>query len=122
MNEVSLQIDGGRTEYRPGEQVVLLAGWRLDQSPTSAELRLFWHTKGKGSEDVEIVETQILDSPKSMEERRLTFQLPNAPYSYGGRLMSIIWAAELVVEPNAQSALAEFTLSADGKEVRPPEP
>ncbi|MBG85963.1 MAG: hypothetical protein CMO80_03560 [Verrucomicrobiales bacterium] len=118
-NELVIQLDPGRREFRPGETLSLIVGWQLDTQPESAEARLFWHTEGKGSGDIQIVETDVLHQPKMSEERKIGFQLPNAPYSYNGRLVSIKWAVELVVEPGSHSKLVEFSLSADGRALQP---
>ena len=43
--------------------------------------------------------------------------LPAGPYSFSGRLISLIWALELVAEPGNHVARVEITLGPDGQEV-----
>jgi hypothetical protein len=43
--------------------------------------------------------------------------LPLAPYSFSGKLISLIWGLELVLEPSQETARFEFTLSPTGEEI-----
>ena len=52
MNELKVILRDGRRNFRGGETVEGVAGWRLEKPPKSVELRLFWFTRGKGTEDV----------------------------------------------------------------------
>jgi hypothetical protein len=117
MNQLKLGTRDNRTEFRPGDEIAGAAGWQLDQPPKSAEVRLFWYTRGKGTEDVSVVDTVRFDNPQREEARPFRFTAPAEPYSFSGRLISLVWALELVIEPGKESARFEFTLSSTGKEV-----
>jgi hypothetical protein len=104
------------TARRPGEVIELSAEWSLDTPPQTLEARLFWFTRGKGTQDVSVVETQPVASLEASGKRRIKFKLPEAPYSFSGRLISLVWAVELVADDGA-SVRWEFTLSPDGKEI-----
>lgn len=104
------------TARRPGDVIELSAEWSFETPPQTLEARLFWFTRGKGTQDVNVVETQPVASLESSGKRRVRFKLPEAPYSFSGRLISLIWAVELVADDGA-SARWEFTLSPDGKEI-----
>jgi hypothetical protein len=106
-----------RTEFRPGEEILGAAGWQLAQSPKSVEVRLFWYTRGKGTEDVEVVETVRFDNPQREEARPFRFTVPAEPYSFSGKLISLIWALELVALPGKESARLDLTISPTGKEI-----
>ena len=49
-------------------------------------------------------------------EQRVKFTLPAAPYSFSGKLISLIWAVELVAD-DSDSARWEFVLGPDGAEI-----
>ena len=117
MSELKILLRDEQTSFRPGETVEGVAGWRLDGLPDSVELRLFWFTRGKGTEDVSVVNLVRFDSPGLEEGRRFTFTLPLEPYSFSGQLVSLIWALELVVEPGEQSARVEIVVSPSGREI-----
>jgi hypothetical protein len=76
---------------------------------------LFWFTQGKGTEDVGVVAKEIVPSPGADGTHRVRFTLPEAPYSFSGRLISLIWAVELVADDAA--ARWEFVLAPDGREI-----
>jgi hypothetical protein len=89
----------------------------LDAKPKSAEVRLFWYTEGKGTRDLEVVATQELDAPNQNDERPFRFAAPEAPYSFSGKLISLIWALELVTEPGGQAERLQVAVSPTGEEI-----
>ena len=91
--------------------------WQVDDPPQSAELRLFWYTSGKGTQDVGNVETVVFQTPQTHDDRTFSLTLPREPYSFSGKLISIVWALELIVEPGANVERQEFVMSASGAEV-----
>ena len=117
MSELKILVRDERRSFRPGEAVEGVAGWRLDQPPKSVELRLFWFTRGKGTDDVGVVNQVRLDAPQLEEGRKFSFTLPAEPFSFSGRLISLIWAIELVVEPGGRSARYDFVMSPTGAEI-----
>lgn len=117
MSELKILLKDEGTSFRPGETIEGVAGWRLDDVPDTVELRLFWFTRGKGTEDVCVVRLVRFDSPGSEEGRRFDFKLPAEPFSFSGQLVSLIWALELVVEPGQQSTRVEIVMSPSGREI-----
>ena len=115
--DLGLFVADGKTAFCPGELLELSVLWALPAAPSSMEVRLFWFTRGKGTEDVEIVSTERISANEVAGETKVRFTLPAAPYSFSGKLISLIWAAELVVEPGARSARCEFVMGPEGKEV-----
>ena len=117
MNQLKLGTRDNRTEFRPGEEIARAAGWQLDQPPQSVEVRLFWFTRGKGTEDVGVMDTVRFEQPQREEARPFRFTAPAEPYSFSGKLISLVWAIELVVQPGPDSSRLELTLSPTGKEI-----
>src|SRR6185369_15538212 len=99
MNDLTILLRDERDAFRPGERLEGVAGWRLEAPPTSAEVRLFYYTRGKGTQDVEVAGRQRFETPQASEGRPFTFELPDEPFSFSGQLISLIWALELVLEP-----------------------
>lgn len=118
MSELKILLRDERKNFRGGETVEGVAGWRLEKPPTSVELRLFWFTRGKGTEDVGVVQTSRFDAPQLEEGRRFSFTLPNEPWSFSGQLVSLIWALELVIEPGEEAARVELVVSPTGREIQ----
>src|SRR4051812_12829644 len=98
MSRVTLETRDGQKAFRPGEMVSGAAFWQLEQAPKWVEVRLFWRTRGKGTEDVSVVDTVRFENPQIEEARLFQLQAPDGPYSFSGRLISLIWGLELIVE------------------------
>lgn len=124
MSWLRVSIEGRRTAFRPGDVLRGEAAWHLDGEPEKLSARLFWYTQGKGTQDVGVVEELEL-SPVAEGRQELRFQIPEGPYSFSGKLVSLLWAVELVAEPGGETARAELVVSPTGRElvlVAPEEP
>ena len=117
MSTVRIDITGGQRGYKPGETIGGRAVWQVDEPPESAELRLFWFTSGKGTQDVENVDSVIFQTPQTNDDRTFSLTLPRQPFSCSGKLVSVVWALELIVEPGSNVARETFVMSASGREV-----
>jgi hypothetical protein len=118
MSSMTLELADGKTKYRPGEWVEGVAFWSLTAAPESIEVRIYWRTQGKGTQDLEIVRN-VKFTQVGLEDRRpFRLQLPAAPYSFSGKLITLAWGVEIVVEPAGESSNIEIILSPTGEEVR----
>lgn len=115
--ELALFIENDRTAFRPGEELRLSLLWALPEKPTVLEVSLFFYTKGKGTEDVEVVSRHPISANAPAGEATLKIKLPAGPYSFSGKLISVLWAVELVSEPGSRSARSEFVLGPEAKEI-----
>ena len=118
MNLIEVTIQDGYTSFRPGDVVEGTVMWQLDPPPSEVEARLFWFTRGKGMRDIVIVETIPYHSPARMDRRAFRFQLPAGPYSFSGKLISLVWAIEVVAQPGDTSGRTEITVSPTGDEIQ----
>jgi len=117
MSELRIALQRDRVAFQPGEDLVGAAYWKLDSPARALEVRLFWFTRGKGTEDAGVVQTVRFDEPKPEEARPFRFKLPAAPYSFSGKLISLIWALELVTEPAKEVQRLEITIAPGSQEV-----
>lgn len=117
MNDLTITPTEKRAIYAPGETVAGSIHWSLEKTPYSVELRLIWFTRGKGSQDVGIIDRLRFDRPEREDTHRFQFTLPALPLSFSGQLISLIWALELVAEPHETSTRVEFMLANDGREI-----
>jgi hypothetical protein len=117
MNELKILLRDEQRNFHGGETVEGVAGWRLEKAPKSVEVRLFWFTRGKGTEDVGLVSQMRFDAPQKEEGRKFSFTLPAEPWSFSGQLVSLIWALELVAEPGGHTARVELVVSPTGQEI-----
>ena len=114
----TLRIDvGGERVFKPGETIRGRVTWQVDEPPQSAELRLFWYTSGNGTQDVGNVDSVVFQTPQANDNRDFSLALPRQPFSFSGKLISLVWAIELIVEPGSNVERQEFLVSASGREV-----
>jgi len=116
MPELDIAIADYKTSFTPGETVRGSIRWSLPQAPESVEVSLFWRTEGKGIQDAGVIDTAKFDKPDSLGQREFTFTLPQAPFSFSGKLISIIWAIEATIYPAGQTTRQEITVSPTGQE------
>jgi hypothetical protein len=117
MDELEITLNEGRTTYSPREMVRGAIRWGLNGDPKRLELSLFWYTAGKGTRDVSIVETTRLDDPGASGSKDFSFTLPEGPYSFSGKLISLLWALELTCSPGSETVRREITVSPTGREI-----
>ena len=116
-DQMAIEIEGNRRKFSPGDTLTGRVSWTFDADPKSAELRLFWYTSGKGTQNVGVENTITFNNPTLHERRDFSVMLPRAPYSCSGSLVSIIWALELIVEPGGRTERVNITLAPGGTEV-----
>jgi hypothetical protein len=117
MTELAIQMAGNRTAFRPGEPMAGAVSWTLDTLAERVELRLFWYTRGKGTAATEVVEVVRFEKPQLHEKRQFQVTAPDGPYSFSGKLISLVWALELVVRPGKLCHTQGIVISPNGAEV-----
>ena len=108
---ISIEVRQGLAGFRPGERVEGTVRWMLDAPPVSVELRLFWYTRGTGEQDVEVVSRQLFEGAGIQDVRPFSFELPASPFSYSGKLISLVWALEAVAKPSNETARVDLVVS-----------
>jgi hypothetical protein len=72
MNDPRIELADGRRAFKPGESVEGRVSWSVDRA-TSAEVRLFWYTRGKGTDDIGLVDTMAFPNPQTTDQRTFRF-------------------------------------------------
>lgn len=117
---IKIQVDYDNTEFTPGDSISGTISWLPSEGTESISLRLFWFTRGRGTQDLELIEElswPVLPSNTSGGTEQFAFTLPNGPYSFSGQLISLTWAIEVVQLPGETSTRYEFTLTPSGREI-----
>ncbi len=117
MSELEIRTRDDRTEFLPGEELAGEVSWQSDSAPGPVELRLFWHTEGKGTRDVEEIETISFNVPGRQDRRDFRFQLPDSPYSFSGKLVSVVWSLELVLLGSGETERLGIVISPTRSEI-----
>ncbi len=117
MDKLSIILHDDRTAFAPRDTVQGSVEWHLDERPRHLDLSLFWYTSGKGTRDVGVVESKRIDGPQASGSSNFSFTLPAGPYSFSGKLISLIWAVELTCTPGSETVRREIVLSPTGREI-----
>lgn len=117
MNEIRIDLEGASAR-EPGTELRGTVHWALRVPPTSIQTRLFWYTEGKGDRDLSVVQESSIDTSATSGSTPFTFRLPAGPYSFSGKLISLIWAIEVIAEPGGETARVELTVGPEGREAR----
>ncbi len=117
MDRLKITLHDDKTVFVPRETIRGVIEWNLDAGPKRLDLSLFWYTAGKGTRDVGMVHNVWFDDPGARGSKDFSFTLPDGPYSFSGRLISVIWAIELTRSPGSETTRREITLSPTGKEI-----
>lgn len=115
MNELNIEIDDLQTAFLPGRPIRGCVRWHADRYPKQAALRLLWFTVGKGTEDVGVAEEVEFHNPDTIGSETFEFTAPHAPWSFSGKLISLIWTLELTV--GKECVRRNITLSPTGREI-----
>jgi hypothetical protein len=117
MSTLELILPEQRTAFEPNEVIQVIGEWTLEPGQTVVEMRLTWYTSGKGGTDCEVIHRWRFDNPGLRDSKAVEVTLPNQPYSFSGKLISLRWAFELIAEPSGESTRADFVLSPSGREI-----
>jgi len=89
MGWLQISTDGGKTAYLPGETVTGRVRWQFDKPVNGLTSALLVHA-GKGTRDVGVTASQAVQTPPPEGQESFSFVLPEAPYSFSGKLISLI--------------------------------
>jgi len=117
MNNLEIQLDSNKMAFVPGEEIRGIAKWQLDYEPGSMELSLFWHTEGRGIQDTGIAETIVFENAGAFGQKDFKFIAPAGPYSFSGKLVSIIWALEFATAKGKDVCRKDITISPTGQKI-----
>ena len=57
-DQAEIRTEFDNRAFVPGETLRGIVSWRVAETPREVSLRLFCYTEGRGTQDVEIVETK----------------------------------------------------------------
>jgi hypothetical protein len=117
MDRLEIELNGGKHAFAPAEPVEGRIEWNLGANPKALELSLLWYTSGKGTRDVRVLDTKRIDNPGAWGSDEFQFTLPAGPYSFSGKLISLIWALELTCTPGNETVRQEIVVSPTGREI-----
>jgi len=113
-------LDDNRKTFQPGEAITGQIRWMRDDAPRHAELRLCWNTRGKGTTDSDVAVSLPLPNLRPRESQSFTLRAPEQPYSFSGKLISLVWALEFVLDDEDSLERIELVIAPGGREIELP--
>lgn len=114
---IDIHLDAAALE--PGSELRGKVTWQAGvEQPRSVTISLLWHTEGKGTEDVEIVDQIEVENPPVSGSREFSFTLPGFPWSFSGTLVSLVWRVEVGIEPGGLVDYRNLVSAPGGEEIR----
>jgi hypothetical protein len=117
MEKLSIHLQDDQTVFAPRGAMQGSVRWSLETAAKCLELSLLWHTEGKGTRDVGVVQTATFDCPGALGSKDFEFTLPDGPCSFSGRLISVIWSLEVSCSDINETVRQEIVVSPTGKEI-----
>jgi hypothetical protein len=117
MDQLDITLRQDKTDYAPHEKVEGNVRWRLESSPHRIEVSLLWYTSGRGRQNVGVADTLKIDHPNAVGSRDFTFRLPEGPYSFAGKLITLTWAIEATSFPGKHTVRQEIVVSPTGRRI-----
>jgi hypothetical protein len=115
---IQIELENRDLKFKSGDRITGTVQWgQLKKSPDQIDIRLIWYTTGKGDTDSQIVNSKLLQSPLDQGSERFEFIAPHRPFSFSGKLISLMWAIEVTAYPGKDTERIDFVISPHGQPV-----
>lgn len=112
--------------FAPEETLVFTLSRATDAKPGPLTLQLGWFTEGRGTRDADIVWSERIDDLAPGADRGFEVRLPEAPWSFAGKLVAVSWRLEALDARGEPLLALPITVGPGGAPVTlpalPPEP
>ena len=111
---LEIKLEDTFPAFEPGMLIRGSAAWQAFPGTGVLEVNLLWHTEGKGDRDAGIAASHTYEVTQRQGDVAFQFTAPAFPYSFSGRLISLLWKVEGVLGNGKESsALSLFSGSLD---------
>lgn len=115
---ISIKLNEPSKSYAPGDMIAGSVTWaKLLRETDRLEIRLIWYTQGKADRDVGIILSNVREAPGEAGEQEFAFQTPSRPFSFSGKLISLVWAIEVVEFPSTDGIREMIVVSRNREEI-----
>lgn len=118
MAQLWIDFSNSRPHFEPGDVMTGTARWRSRETVGIAELHLLWTTRGRGEPETQVAAAVRFLNPQLDDERTFRIQLPQAPYSFTGKLFSLVWLVRLTLNNGVPFHQEEIIISPTRSEIR----
>lgn len=102
---ISLSLE--ERAFLPGDTINGNVSWepKKNKGPQFIAVKLLWYTEGKGSKDDAIVAQEKIERPAMSGSQSFSLKLPDFPWSYEGKILSLKWCVEAASEKGIASQI-----------------
>ena len=117
MNKIDLKLINERSSFKPGSILKGSIIWNIDIVPETITISLCYWTEGRGTQDAVSVAKHEVKITNSSGEQPFEFLIPNSPWSFSGKLISINWAVAAEIRSKKLFTLIPITISPTAAEI-----
>lgn len=115
MSALTLELQ--QDHYEPGATLNAGISWQLDEAPATIHIRIGWRTSGIGTEDLEVVDVWTFDADNNQGSQQLQRQLPDFPYSFTGKLITVTWFIEASIDSQNITSSSDLVIAPGEQEI-----
>ncbi|MDA3960688.1 MAG: hypothetical protein PF961_07845 [Planctomycetota bacterium] len=115
MSSITINLDNDA--LTPGARVQAQVSWTLQERADRVAVKLIWYTEGKGTEDLGLIDSEIIEDAGTSGNTVVSLQCPDFPYSFSGTLISLHYAVEAVTEPPQAVQQAPLVIAPNATEI-----
>lgn len=115
---LEIVLKDNKKRFRPFDVIEGKIKYDLSKSSKEITVDLVWTTMGKGTTDNYRADTSVISTMgNNRGEGHFRLNAPAGPYSFSGKLVSIIWMISCGTENDKEIAEKEIVISPVGREV-----
>jgi hypothetical protein len=115
---IQLQLTNVKRSYSPGEVIEVRIKWDVSKPADRFDVELSWATRGKGTVDEEIAASAVVVAGgRTSGEGSFRITAPNGPYSFSGRLVSLVWILAASSVDGKESSEEHVLIAPGGQEL-----
>jgi hypothetical protein len=99
MSELNIHLNSDTDAFTPGQTMEGTISWKLDEEPQKLTLALHWYTESRAIKQSGMADSIEFERPGDKGSKDFSFVIPQGPYSFNGRLLSLNWVLELATSP-----------------------
>lgn len=111
MSELNIHLNSEVSTFAPGQTLEGTISWKLDEEPQKLTLALHWYTQSRADKQSGMVDSIDFERPGRNGTKEFSFDIPQGPYSFQGRLLSLHWVLELAPSPGIDLVRQPITVS-----------
>ena len=117
MNKIELKLINEHNFFKPGSILKGNIIWNIDIIPQTITISLCYWTEGRGTEDAVSIAKEEVKITNPSGEQPFEFPIPNSPWSFSGKLISVNWAVAAEIRSKNLFTLIPITISPTAAEI-----